>query len=160
MADFKTKYGAGGQTISITLDGLGDGSLRQSTEIDNASNLFLDALISGRIIAGAAPAASRSIVLYAYGSADGGTTRTGGAGASDAAFGGEEDSLFLLGVIPTGAGAGQEYEFGPFSLSRAFGGVAIPEKWGIVVKNDTGAALASGSPNHYVLYQGIHAQSV
>ena len=43
MADFKAKYGSSNQTITVTLASLANGSLRESTAIDNSSNLFLDA---------------------------------------------------------------------------------------------------------------------
>jgi hypothetical protein len=159
VADIKAKFGSSGQTITCTLASLTNNSARQSTEIDNSTNLFLDALVFLNI---ASPSASTSttgfVNVYAYGTVDGGTNRTENAGASDAAITlTVPANARLIGVINVVANS-TTYKAGPFSVAAAFGGV-LPEKWGIIVENKTGGTLNSTEGNHFKNYQGVLAQS-
>lgn len=158
-ATIKQAYGSNNQAITITLASLGSASQRQSTAIDNTTNLFMDAKVSVKIKTGASGVSATGFVnVFAFGSADGGTTYNGGCGASDAAFSGNKDALIFLGSIPAIANA--TTYVGLFNLSRAFGFGGIPASWGIVIDNQSGAALDSTAGNHAVLYQGIQAQTV
>lgn len=162
MADIKQKYGTADQSVTITLASLADGGYRQSAELDNTSDLFSDVLVGGKVTTGTSPTANKQIVVYAYGTVDGGTIHSGGASGSDAAYtaaNNEEKNLLLLGVVATHSGNDNTYEFGPFSIAAAFGG-SVPAKWGLVILNDTGAALNSTGSNHDINYQGILHQSV
>ena len=94
--------------------------------------------------------------MFAYATADGGTTYSGGASGADAAFSGNLDSLVYLGSVPVVAN-GTTYN-AMFSLARGFGYGGIPASWGIVIQNNSGAALDSTGGNHAAFYQGIYAQ--
>ena len=48
------------------------------------------------------------------------------------------------------------YKGGPWSLAALYGG-RMPEKWGLVVVNDTGIALSSTPADHVFEYQGVYA---
>lgn len=158
MADIKTKYGTSNQTITCTLASLGNTSLRQSTVIDNTTNLFLDALVELKIKTNAAGTSSTGYVaVYAYGTVDGGTDYTGGASGTDGAYSNLKDNLVLIGTISATANATTYIKH--FSIASAFGG-NMPAKWGIVVENQTGAALDSTEGNHAKIYQGILGQTV
>ena len=161
MSEIKEKFGAANQNITITLNDLADDGLRESTIIDNSTNLFFDALVSIVVnVTAGAPAGEKNVLVYVYGTADGGTACSGAATGSDAAFGGsagqlESNLIGPIGIVELDA-ASESFEGGPFSIANAFGG-KIPQKWGIVVKNQSGQALAaSGNSAHY---QGILAQS-
>lgn len=161
MTTAKVKYGTSDQAITITIVGLADTTLRESDSITNASNLFLDVFVGGKLTTGTSPAATGQFIVYVYATVDGGTTWTSGATGSDAAFApdaAEKNNLFLLGVASTDVTNDQVYELGPFSVASAFGGV-MPEQWGIVVENDTGATVNATPSNHDLNYQGIHMQS-
>lgn len=158
MADIKRKFGTNGQTFTITLASLANDAARQSTVIDNSTNLYLDALVMLKLKSGASSVSSNGTVLcYAFGTVDGGTTYTETAGASDAAITlVVPTALKFVGATPMVANA-TTYIAGPWSVAAAFGGV-LPEKWGIVVLNLSGAALDSTEGNHAKLYQGVYAQ--
>lgn len=159
MADIKSKYGANNQPITITLIGLADDALRSSLAIDNSANLFLDALVQLKINTGnvGAPAGDKNCIIYAYGTADGGTTYSGGATGADAAFGAVAGQLItncpILGFVNVDA-QNETFESDVFSVASAFGGV-LPQKWGIIVLNQIGQVLGASS----ALYQGVMAQS-
>jgi hypothetical protein len=157
---FKSLYGTSNQTITITVASLANNGARQSTVIDNSTNLFLDALVMVKVKTNAAGTSSTgSVEVYAFGTADGGTTYTETAGASDAAITlTSPTNAVLVGIINTVANA-TTYPSGPFSIAKAFGGV-LPDHWGIVINNKSGAALDSTGGNHAVFYQGVQTQGV
>lgn len=156
MSDIKAKYGTNNQAITITLTSLANNALRQSTALDNGSNLFLNAIIMVKVKSNASStSASGYCNVYAYGTADGGTTYgdtvTGTDGAVTLTV---PPNLTLLGVINVVANATTYVRH--FSIAQAFGGV-MPDHWGIVVENKSGNTLdASIGSAHY---QGILAQA-
>ena len=159
-ADIKTKYGTANQAITCTLASLGSASARASTAVDNTTNLFLDALVMVQVKSGASGVSATGYVnVYAYGTADGGTTYSDGATGTDAAITlTVPPNARLIGVLNVVANA-TTYKSGPFSVAAAFGGV-LPDHWGIIVENKSGAALDATEGNHAKFYQGVLAQSV
>lgn len=160
MSDIKAKYGTSNQAITITLNGLADDGYRASTAIDNSSNLFLDALVQLQIkVTAGAPAGDKNVLVYAYGTTDGGTIYSGAASGTDAAYGGVAGQLInncpFLGIVTVDA-QNELFESDVFSVASAFGGV-LPQKWGIIVMNQTGQAL--GAADNAAIYQGIYAQA-
>jgi hypothetical protein len=160
VADVKQKFGTNGQTITISLGSLGNNSARESTYIDNGTNLFLDALVGVRVRSNSSGTSSTgSVLVYAYGTINGGSNYTEGATGSDAAITlTSPTNLRLVGVINVVANS-TTYSAGPFSVATAFGGT-LPERWGVVIENRSGAALDATGGNHVVLYQGVLAQTV
>lgn len=159
MTDIKAKYGTSNQTITITLASLASGSSRASSAIDNTTNLFMDALVQVKVKTGASGVSSTGyITVYAYGTADGGTSYTESATGSDAAITlVSPTNLKLLGLINAVANA-TTYISSPMSVAGAFGG-QLPDHWGIVITNSSGAALDSTEGNHAKIYQGVMVQS-
>jgi hypothetical protein len=154
VADIKSKYGTSGQAITITLNNLAAGAGRESTVVDNGTNLFLDVLVEVTVTAGVV-SGNQQILVYGYASVDGGTTYTELATGSDAAYTPRSPTtLVLLGSIPMPTNS-LVYQSRPFSLAQAFG--VVPQKWGIVVVSDNGAALAASG--HSAQYQGVLAQN-
>jgi len=154
VATTKALY-ASSVSITISFNSLGDGNARESTAIDNSSNLYLDAHVRVSFSVGTVANEKRCLV-YAYGSEDGSTypdTVTG----SDAAITLETPPVIQLAfVVPTPTSS-KVYESDVFSIARLFGGV-LPRKWGIVVANRSGAALAGS--NNSASYTGVQLQSV
>jgi hypothetical protein len=146
------KYGTSNQAITCTITSLANNGLRQSTAVDNSSNLFQDAVVHVKVKANAAGTSSTGYVnIYIYGTADGGTTYgdtvTGTDGAVTLT---NPPNLKLLGIINVVANAAT-YNAN-FSIFAALG--FMPEKWGIVVENKTGAALDASVGNAF--YQGVY----
>ena len=145
-------------SLTITLASLANTSARQSTAIDNTTNQDLDAGVMVKIkTAAASTSATGYVNVYAFGSADGGTTYTEGAGATDAAITlTSPPNVRLIGRINAVANA-TTYIAGPFSAAAAFG--YLPGKWGIIVENQTGATLDSTAGNFAAIYERIRGTS-
>jgi len=156
--DILQKYGTTDQTITLTIASLASTNSRESTVIDNTTNLFSDALVVLKIKTNAAGTSSSGVVyVYAYGTVDNGTTYTDTATGSDAGITQTSPTnLKLIGIINCVANA-TTYKGGPFSVAQAFGGV-LPAKWGIVIENQTAAALDATGGNHSARYQGVYGQ--
>lgn len=158
MADIKAKFGSSNQAITCTITSLANNGQRQSTAVDNSGTLFLDVLVFVKVKSNASGTSSTGYVnVYAFGSADGGTTYSDSAGASDAAITlTSPPNMKLIGAINVVANS-TTYNAGPFSVAAAFGGV-LPDHWGIVIENKSGATLDASVGSSW--YQGILAQSV
>jgi len=143
--------------VGITLAGLADGNWRQSAAVDNSGNKYLDALVGGKIKTGSGSGAGDYVDAYVSGSIDGGTTFGGDCSGSDSAYAGEDKNLTFLKRIHTEA-AETTFEFGPWSIAAAFGGV-LPRHWVLVFDNESDSTLDSTPANHEVHYQGIMQQA-
>lgn len=148
MADIKIKYGPNNQSITITLASLADDAKVVSNEINNLSNLFFDALIQLKIKTGPSGVSASGVIrVFAIGTSDGGTSYPGS----------PNNELLPIGIFNANANA-ITFISPIMSLANAFGG-KLPEKWKIVIKNDSGSALDSTEGNHVKFYQGVLAQS-
>jgi hypothetical protein len=156
MGNLNEQFGSSGQSITCTFTSLTTGSARQSTAVDNSTNLFFDALVSVKVKTGASSTLATGYVsVYAYATVDGGTTYTESATGSDAAITlTVPTNLKLIGSINAVANA-TTYNGGPFSVAAAFGGI-LPQKWGIVIVNNTGGTLDAsvGAAE----YQGVYGE--
>lgn len=161
MATTTVNYGSA-TSITCTLTSLASDGWRQSAEVSNTSNKYVDALVSGSIQIGS-PTADGTIEIFAYGSVDG-TIYSGGLGTTDQGITwGTTGStsvhgyaqLKLLEVLDIDdTDDSEDVEWGPVSVAAAFGGI-LPEKWGIVVHNVTGASLHATGTNNAQKYQGV-----
>ena len=160
MATSKLSLGPLQSLYVSILNGLADGSAMSSLPISNSIDLYLDVLLSGVIVSGnSGVSSSGKIHLYAYGSIDGGTTYSDG----PISYGSHtlNDNAKFIASLNLNANSTQ-CEFGPFSVASAFGGF-MPERWGVIVKNNTGSALYTGSivgVENKVTYRGIKIQTV
>lgn len=158
MATIKQFYGTSAQAITCTITTLASSATacRASTAVDNTTNLFLDALVQVNVtLSATATANDKAVYVWAYGTADGGTTYTDGVTGTDAAFTRTDPpNLRLIGVLSTPT-ASNSYKSGPMSVAAAFGGI-LPDHWGVVVQNFSGSAFTAGA----VLYQGVQGQTV
>ena len=129
----------------------------QSAEVDNTSNLFLDALVQCVLdFANSAPANSKGVFVYAAGGLE--------TGKLSNPFSGSEGTLTLTDVATTGQNAkrigfihyntaDEVVESSPMSVANGFGW--LPPFWAIGLMNHSGAALAASG--NTVKYRGIYA---
>jgi hypothetical protein len=155
MSNVKTAYGTNNQAITCTITSLANNGQRQSTAIDNSSNDWLDARVFVKVKSNASGTSATGFVnVYAYGTSDGGTTYSDGATGTDGSITlTSPPNMRLIGVINVVANA-VTYNGGPFSVAAAFGGV-LPDHWGIVIENKSGAALDASVGSSW--YQGAYA---
>jgi len=161
MATVTTNYTAAA-SLTLTVTSLADGGYRESTAVDNSSNKYVDAIVGGKIQIGA-PSADGTIAIYAYGSYDGTEYTAGVTGTDGTITWGTTGStgldgfnnLPLLGVVSVDAtDDNDDCRWGPFSVAQAFGGV-LPTKWGVIVKNSTGASLHATGTNNECQFMGV-----
>ncbi|MCZ2077901.1 MAG: hypothetical protein LC130_23220 [Bryobacterales bacterium] len=152
MTTLAASYGTS-TAFTITLNSLAASASagRESTAIDNTSNLYVDALVSVWLTL-AAGTPSLGIYVYVYGSEDG-TNYPDAITGSDAAYTLKSPTnLTLLKPIWTATSGGLLWRMNPMGIAWAFGGI-LPRKWGIVVLNNTSRAAASSGNG--ATYTGI-----
>lgn len=148
---------AASSAVTITLASLAtDASLltgRESTEIDNSSNLYLDYLVAGTIMTGTSPTTGKEIRVYAVGQMNDSTYPDvfDGTDSGETVSGvGTRDSVCrLIAVIPTVATSNLAYYFGPVSVAAVFGGVC-PRKFVFFVTHNTAVNLHATGGNHVI----------
>jgi hypothetical protein len=146
----KTSY-ASSSTITCTLTSLANASARQSTVVDNTSNLYIDALIGGEFTTGSGTLSTPAFInIYVYALTDG-TNYSGSATGSDSAWSlPTYKNVTIAATVYVNTAGTIEY-FSPRSVAACFGGV-LPAKWGVIVENETGLSLSSGT----ITYTGIN----
>jgi hypothetical protein len=157
----KVLYGTPNQAINLgaSINSLANAAALQSDAIDNTTDLFRDVLVQIKVKTGAsAVGAVGQILVFAYGTADSGTdygdTVTGTAGLLTLT---SPTNLRLVQALNANVVA-TVYTSAPFSIAVAFGGT-LPDHWGIVIINTTGAAL-DGSAGGSAWFQGVQDQLV
>ena len=141
---------------------------RESTEIDNTSNKYVDAFVQGKVTVGTTPTANTTIAIYVWGAdtslasltydqsnAVGLDLLTGTDSAVSLTNAGTLSMLKLgaaVGVTATTSNV--TYPIPAFSVAALFGGV-MPKFWGLYVAHNTGVALNSTSTNHAFAYTGL-----
>lgn len=167
MADLKIKY-ASPATISITLASLASDTTRlagrESDAVDNSSNLYVDALVSGKITTASTPTANRRIEIWVYAQHDDTPTYMDVLDGTDsnetfAVEAQRNSALRLAATILQPDTTARTSWFAPFSVAALFGGV-MPKRWGLWVVQDTGQNLSATGGDHEIKYTGIHGQSV
>lgn len=157
MSETKITYSSN-TAITFDISSLGTSSTfvagRESSQIDNTSNLYVDAIVNVKGITGhasTAPTVGQMINLWVWGADTSlGTTAIDVLDGTDSAetLGHVSvlNSLKLAGsAMVTVASAGLVYYIQPFSVASLFGGV-MPKFWGLyLAHNHTGALAASQS---------------
>lgn len=125
---------------------------RESSQIDNTSNKFVDALVSGFVSVGTTPTANTVIGIYVYG-ADTSLATT----ALDVLDGTDSAETLtnagILAALKLGASVAVpaatsdvQYIVLPFSVAALFGGV-MPKFWGLFVSHNTAVNLRNNAVN-------------
>ena len=160
---FRPLYGPNNQAITITLASLASSATaaRASTAVDNTTTQYEDALIFVKLTSAAASTSATGYVnVYGYASVDNGTTYSENATGTDAALTiVAPTNLILIAQINVVANA-VTYRAGPFSFCRMYGLDRLPQKWGVVVANVSGAALNATAGNHAITWQGVNGQFI
>lgn len=160
MASIKLAY-ASSASITMTLASLASSATagRESTAIDNTSNLYIDALVYLAVkLQTGTPANDKIIYVYLYGSEDG-TNYTDNVTGSDAAVTLRvPTNLRFADAIQVPDSGGLTYKSNPISVARVFGGV-MPRKWGVVLRNYTGVTLSATEGDHTKSYTGVYYTS-
>lgn len=159
MASVKEAFGTT-TNFTLTLASLASSATagRESTKVDNTTDLYLDALVWVQIALTTGTIGNdKAVYVYAYGSLDATNFPDTVTGADAAITLNDPTQLRLIGVINAVAQS-TTYKGGPWSVAAAFGGV-LPPSWGIVVRNYTGIALTGTEGNHLYKWRGIYATS-
>lgn len=143
-------------TITMDLANLGTSSTfvagRESSQIDNTTNKYVDAIVSGTISVGTTPTANTTIAVYVWG-ADTSLATTaidvldGTDSAETLTNTGVLNALkFGAAVAVPAATSDVAYPILPFSVAARFGGV-MPKFWGLFVAHNTAVNLRNTAVN-------------
>lgn len=134
---------------------------RESNEIDNTTNLYLDAFVQGQITVGTTPGTGTQINVYVWGSHTSLATT-----AIDVLDGVDStETITSVGVLQTmlrlaavgivdSTTSNRVYYFAPFSVAELFG-FKMPQYWGLFISHNTTVNLNSTAANHVWKYTGI-----
>jgi hypothetical protein len=159
--DTKIAYAAS-VNLTHTLASLAsDASLlvgRESTLVDNTTNLYTDYLLSGFITTGTSPTASKIIEVHVVGLMDDSTfpsvfDGTDSAETVTAAI--KAGVCRLAASMDTTSTSDVAYYFGPVSVAGLFGGV-LPKKFVVFVTHSTAVNLNSTSGNHQITVTPVY----
>lgn len=162
MAEIKQAFGAEQTLVVTALQSLANSATAgwQSAVVDNTTDKFLDAMVYFILdFAVTAPANSKGVYVFAYSGI--GTSYTSPASGAEGTITLPDVTLNALSLRPVGfipyVTADEVVESPHFSIALAFGGV-MPPKWGVVLMNHSGSALAASG--NTAKYYGVFATSV
>ncbi len=162
MSNVKLAYGSS-SALTITLASLATSATfvagRESTGVDNTTNLYIDYLLAGKIATGTSPTNAREIRIYVIGLIEDSTY-------PDVFDGTDSDETFtniqirdatakLAAIIATNNTSNIQYWFGPISVASLFGGV-VPKKFVVYVTHNTGVNLNSTGSNHAIYVTPVY----
>lgn len=133
---------------------------RESTAVDNSSNKYVDALVSGSVVVGTTPTINTTIAIFVYAQHDDTPTYQDVFDGTDSAetvtsAGVLAGVVRLLGTLKVDATTTDRiYYLAPTAVAPLFGGV-LPKRWGLFVSHNTGAALKSSTNSGNFKYTGI-----
>jgi hypothetical protein len=168
MSTLITNYASVTDTtaLTITLASLASSSSwltgQASTVVDNTSNKYVGAKVSGQIRTGTSPTAGGQILIYAWEVLKIASSTASFPIATTTAFTGTDAAatfeleqktvLKLAQAITVNGTTGRDYGFN-FALEPLFGGW-MPLKWGLFVTHSTGVNLDSTAGNHWIHFTG------
>jgi hypothetical protein len=163
LASYLLAYAAS-SAVTIDLSSLASsGTLvagRESTAIDNSSNLYLDYLLAGKIMTGTTPADATRIQVCCVGIMDDTTwpdVFDGTDSAETVTNTGIKNSICKVGAdITVTTTSNLAYPFGPFSVAALFGGT-VPKKFVVFVTHNNTAALHATAGNHTLFVTPVYA---
>jgi hypothetical protein len=125
---------------------------RESSQIDNTSNKFMDCLVSGVVSVGTTPTLNTVIAIYVWGAETSLATTAldvldGTDSAETLTNSGILNALRLGATVAVPAATSDvQYIVLPFSVASLFGGV-VPKFWGLFVSHNTGVNLRNNAVN-------------
>ena len=163
MSDIKLAY-ATHTAVTITLASLASSATfvagRESTEIDNTTNKYLDYLLGGRVKVGDVGVTAGEIRIYVAARLDDAPVWPDVLDGTDSAETITSTDILnvalrLAAVMPTNTTVDRSYYFGPISIASLFGGVC-PDKFVVFVTHNTTDAISGTEADHGIWYQGIY----
>lgn len=167
MATMTINYSSN-TTITMDLDGLASSASwvagRESSEIDNTTNKYIDAIVQGKVKVGTTPTANTSINIYVWGADTSlATTAIDVLDGTDSA-----ETLTNTGVLYSALTLAHSisviattsdivYNVHPFSIAQLFG--QMPKYWGLFVSHNCGAALHATDNTNMFSYNGTKFDS-
>lgn len=133
---------------------------RESDVIDNSTNKYVDALVSGSVVVGTTPVINTTIAVFAYAQHDDTPTYQDvfdGTGSAETvtSAGVLAGVTKLLGTLKVDSTTtDREYWLAPTSVAQVFGGI-LPKRWGLFVSHNTGVALKSTLNTGKWKYTGV-----
>ncbi len=134
---------------------------RESNEIDNTTNKYVDAIVQGKLTVGTTPTANTVINIYVWGADTSlATTAINVLDGTDSAetltnAGVLNSALVLAASIGITVNTSDiTYNFAPFSVAALFKG-NMPKFWGLFVAHNTASNLNATAGNHAFSYNGI-----
>ena len=139
------------QTLTTSaLDSLANVTYVSAGTLTHTTNDPLDVLLQVKVTPGTV-SGNKQVCVFAQGSLDGTDFESGPVSGTTTT---DEPNLTFIGTIPCGTNS--TAQIGLFNLASAFGG-SLPAQTNIIIKNDSGAALASSG--HYVKYAEVTGAS-
>ncbi len=164
MATGKINY-ATASDLSMTLASLAsDTNLlagQESSAVDNTVDGRRDYWVSGKVMTGNSPTASRSIQVWAVGAMDSSgslwpTVFDGTNSAETIPLAEIKNAVCkFVAEMATTSTSNQQYDFGPVLVSSVFGG-DIPPKFVLFITHNTGVALNATAGNHQIRVQPVY----
>lgn len=149
MSLINEKFGSSGVAITVILASLANNGKSVSNEIDNSSDLFFGSWPQFNLKTGPSGVSASGVIrFFAIGSADGGASYPG-APNNEGTF---------IGLMNANVNA-TVFTSNLMEFANGFAG-KLPEKYKIVVLNETGAALDATEGNHDKFYQGVKGETV
>ncbi len=134
---------------------------RESTQIDNTSNLYVDVLVQGLVTVGTTPTINTSINVYVWGSHTSLATTAldvldGTDSAETITSAGVLAGMMALAAvgIVDATTSDRGYYFKAFAVAQFFGGI-LPQFWGLFIAHNTGVNLNATGGNHVWNYTGV-----
>lgn len=135
---------------------------RESTEIDNTTNKYVDAVVEGKVTVGTTPTTGTEIQIWVYSSFHTAMatnlvdTLDGVDSAETLSSAGVRASALRLGAVlyVDSATSDRTYWISPFSVAQLYGG-QMPKFWGLFVAHSSVAALNATAGNHEFSFTGI-----
>lgn len=161
--DIKVQYGTPAD-FTITLGTLGSSTTlvtgRESAVVDNRTDEYLDALVSGYIKASSTAPTAGAIEVWVYAQLDDTPTYPDVLDGTDSAAACTSRDVMFAGMrlgarIPTTTITDFIYPIAPFSVAALFGG-QMPRRWGVFVTHSMVQSL--NSSGHKLQYTPIHNQ--
>lgn len=164
MATVTTITYASPVTITIDLSSLGESSTwvagRESTEIDNTTNMYIDVLVDNPLGIVATPTVlNQELRVYVWGQTTAASASAIGTLVGvDAArtITNDTQAALRLGasIAAQNASGGNTHYFQPFSVASLFGGV-MPKFWGLFVTHNIGTVDLGTTQSAKIRMMGI-----
>jgi hypothetical protein len=139
----------------------------ESTQVDNTTTRYRDAILSGFNTVGPTPTTNTKIQLYVWGAlvslATIGKDALDGTSSAETFTNAEVARSILkpvavLDIIATTTDV--RYSYGPLSVAAALGLDCLPPFWGVFLTHNTVAALNATSGNHKCSFVGVKDEIV